>query len=222
MDKGGVYLLQLRESGQVMYVGSTSNYSMRERAHKCCARFGSTALHATLAALALGSSYDTVVAFVRIHPTDISLTRRERAELEQRQIDLSQPQFNTNRAHALQGNAYFREYRIQNRDRIRQYMAEYRRANSERIRAHAKAARDNAKLLDPDAVNAYFRRYRAANKQKTRQYMANYREANRDKMNQYAKAYRDKARAARILASLAAVPEVPAVPEEPAVPVPEV
>ena len=208
---GGVYMLQLRESGQVLYVGSTSNYSARESAHRSCSRSASTTLHATIAALATDDlTYDDIVEFVRVTPTDISLTRRERALLEQRQIDLTQPQFNQNRAHAPRGDLYFKEYRIANREHIRQYMQEYRETHRSAIRLYAKVAREKAKRTNPGALNAYHRRYRAANKEKTREYMQQYRAANREKVNTYAKAWREKTKAARILASLAG-PEVPEV-----------
>ena len=138
---GGIYQIVLRESRDVLYVGSTMNYVRREAAHRYMTRHRATVLHSMIRDI---GGFDQV-EFVRVYPTDLALTRRERTLLEQNTIEEAAPQFNFNRAHAPVGVEYYREYRIANRERTRAYMCTYRAENRERIRGYALAQRERTR-----------------------------------------------------------------------------
>ena len=76
-----------------------------------------------------------------------------------------------------------REYRGENKDKIREFKKKYREENKDKIREHKKKYRGENK----DKMREYVRKYRGENKDKMREYVRKYREENKDKIRESTK-----------------------------------
>jgi hypothetical protein len=81
-----------------------------------------------------------------------------------------------------------KQYRADNKEKIKQYRADNRAANKEKLKQYRADNKEKMKQYRADNKEKYQkiqRNYRAANKEKLKQYRADYRAANKEKLKQY-------------------------------------
>jgi hypothetical protein len=81
-----------------------------------------------------------------------------------------------------------KEYRIDNKDKIKQYQKEYDKNNKDKKKEYMKEYQKDNK----DKRKEYDKEYYIDNKDKKKQYSKQYYIDNKDKINEYQKQYRDK------------------------------
>ena len=81
----------------------------------------------------------------------------------------------------------FKEYRENNKEKIKEYRKEYKKYNKEKIKEHNKKYYEKIKEYHKE----YFKEYRKNNKEKIKEYKKEYLENNKEKIKYYFKEYRE-------------------------------
>ena len=90
---------------------------------------------------------------------------------------------------------YMKEYRKENKDKIKQYNKQYNEENKDKRKQYIEDNKDKIKQYKKEYREdnkEYFKQYREDNKDKIKQYKKEYREDNKDKIKQYNKKNKNK------------------------------
>jgi len=161
-----IYKLINYDYPELVYVGSTTNFTKRKQCHKCNCHNEKSKKH-NLKVYTNIREYDGWENWNMIKICDYPCENRREAELkEDEYMTELKASMNSNRASRTQ-----KQYREDNKEKQQVYEKEYRDNNKEKIKEY----RDNNK----DYHKEYNKEYQETNKEKLKEYMKEYQETNK-------------------------------------------
>jgi len=187
-----IYKLINYDYPDLVYVGSTTNYTKRKQKHKeSC--FNEKSKNHNLKVYTNIRESDGWENWNMIKICDYPCNNKREAELEEdRFMMILKANMNCNRASRTQ-----KQYREDNREKIQERMKEYRDKNRERIKEYYETNKEKIKEQqkgycedNKEKIQERMKEYRDNNKEKIKEYY----ETNKEKLQERMKEYREKNR----------------------------
>jgi hypothetical protein len=178
-----IYKLINYDYPELVYVGSTTNFTKRKQQHKESCLNEKSNKH-NLKVYTNIRENDGWENWNMIKICDYPCENRREAELEEDKY-MTELKANMNMIRASRTK---QQYYDDNKEKIQENMKEYYDANKEKIQENMKEYRDNNK----EKIQQYEKEYRDNNKEKIQEYMKEYRETNKEILIDKKKEYYEK------------------------------
>jgi hypothetical protein len=175
-----IYKLINYDYPELVYVGSTTNFTKRKQKHKESCLNEKSKKH-NLKVYTNIRDYDGWVNWSMIKICDYPCENKREAELEEDKY-MTELKANMNMIRASRTQ---KQYYEDNKEKIKEYTKEYRDNNKEKIQEYTKEYRENNK----EKIKEQQKGYCEDNKEKIQKYMKEYRENNKEKLKDKKKEY---------------------------------
>lgn len=180
-----IYHIRCIETKRIIYVGSTTQFSVRKAKHKykCNTKSSKDYNYPIYSYIRDSGGFDNFevipVIFLKLE------NKTQLAIEEQKEMDKYSDLKNKCKSHRTEE---------QKREQMRKLNKKYREENSDKIKRVHKEYRENNR----EHLHEYNKVYRENNREKVNEKMRKYREKNADKLAEYTKAYNEKHRKEKI------------------------